>query len=163
MHFTTATMAAILATVASASPLAEIKPHCSGGVVRPINLGPVDQPINPGPVARPDPVVNKTVEGSITRRTPKRGIVQPIQPDPVVGEDMEGSITKRDARLKCGGNRDYVPVNTFNAMAESYCTETTGVDIAEGYEHTDSYEVYLTNQKNPEKQGALGRIICKSF
>jgi hypothetical protein len=154
MHFTTATVAAILAAVASASPLAEIKPHCSGGVVR---------PINPGPVARPDPVVNKTVEGSFTRRTPKRGIVQPIQPDPVVGEDMEGSITKRDARLKCGGNRDYVPVNTFNAMAESYCTETTGVDIAKGYEHTDSYEVYLTDQKNPEKQGALGRIICKLF
>jgi hypothetical protein len=63
MHFTTATVAVILATVASASPLAELKPHSSGGVVQPIS---------------PDPVVGKALEGSITRRTPRGGIIQPI-------------------------------------------------------------------------------------
>jgi hypothetical protein len=76
---------------------------------------------------------------------------------------MEGSITKGDERNQCGSRDHYVPVDIFNAMAENYCRETVGVDVVQGFEHTDSYKVYMTNQKKPGQDGALGRIICKSI
>jgi hypothetical protein len=80
------------------------------------------------------------------------GVVLVMQPDAAV---------KRDGRTNCGSRDAYVSVDTFNQKVENYYSAAAGVNIAKGSQHSNSYEVHLTNQEDPDKPGLLGRVICQ--
>ncbi|NJR31314.1 hypothetical protein HC762_00790 [bacterium] len=71
------------------------------------------------------------------------------------------AVDKRDGRTNCGSRDAYVSVDTFNQKVEAYCSAAAGINIAKGSQHSNSYEVHLTNQEDPDKPGLLGRVICQ--
>ncbi|KAL8906529.1 MAG: hypothetical protein Q9207_001967 [Kuettlingeria erythrocarpa] len=83
-------------------------------------------------------------------------------------------LDRRDSRLNCqkrvqGGTTQHdiakvwVPVGNLNTLADQFCRDATGTDIALNHEVSDTYGTKLTNQDDATQTGGDGNIVFSIF
>ncbi|KAL9582480.1 MAG: hypothetical protein Q9212_003270 [Teloschistes hypoglaucus] len=133
--------------------------------------------VNASPILTAEPIPDDQLQKlyELDRRSLES---EPIPDDTL--QALEGlgrrsdDLHKRDSRLNCqkrvqGGavqtdiTKEWVPVQAINGLADKFCRDATGTDIAQYHEVSDTHGTTLTNQDDDTKTGAAANVVFAIF